>query len=201
MTKNIKAPGESLLQRFWDRVEKRGSDECWPFKGHLNHGYGHLYDIRIHEKVGAHRLSWEIHHNRPPPKNLTVPHLCYNRKCCNPRHLALLTNAANASDNAQKRRTHCPKGHPYNAENTCLTPKGGRRCRRCRADGMEKRRRLAGIPKRVLYLTDFQVAEIRSRYAVGGITHRALAAEYGCAHTTIGHIVRLESRTKNYEDF
>ncbi len=27
--------------------------------------------------------------------------------------------------------THCPKGHPYNAENTLVKPQGWRRCREC----------------------------------------------------------------------
>lgn len=39
-------------------------------------------------------------------------------------------------------------------------------------------------------LTAGQVADIRARYAVGGITHRALAAEYRVEHSTIGRIVR-----------
>lgn len=29
-------------------------------------------------------------------------------------------------------RTHCPSGHPYDSENTFLTPAGGRGCRICR---------------------------------------------------------------------
>jgi len=35
-------------------------------------------------------------------------------------------------------------------------------------------------------LTDAEVEEIRQRYALGGATHRSLAAEYGVSHGTIG---------------
>lgn len=30
------------------------------------------------------------------------------------------------------RKTHCPKGHPYDEVNTYIDPKGKRRCRICR---------------------------------------------------------------------
>lgn len=39
-------------------------------------------------------------------------------------------------------------------------------------------------------LTAVQVAEIRSLYAMGGTTHRQLAARYGVSHTAIGDILR-----------
>ncbi|MFI8301516.1 hypothetical protein ACIGCZ_37035 [Streptomyces nigra] len=39
-------------------------------------------------------------------------------------------------------------------------------------------------------LTAVQVEEIRCRYARGGISQRALGAEYGVTQTAIGHIVR-----------
>jgi hypothetical protein len=31
-------------------------------------------------------------------------------------------------------KTHCPKGHAYDEENTCLSPQGSRMCRICRRD-------------------------------------------------------------------
>jgi hypothetical protein len=34
----------------------------------------------------------------------------------------------------QQSKTHCPKGHAFDAENTAISPEGWRRCRRCRAD-------------------------------------------------------------------
>jgi hypothetical protein len=40
--------------------------------------------------------------------------------------------------NAEK--THCPKGHPYDEENTRLVP-GGRACKECQRESVRKRRR------------------------------------------------------------
>lgn len=41
-----------------------------------------------------------------------------------------------------------------------------------------------------------KAAEIRRRYAAGGVTHRSLAAEFGVHHKQIGAIVRGEAWTK-----
>lgn len=41
-----------------------------------------------------------------------------------------------------------------------------------------------------VHLTDEQAETIRKRYAAGGVTHRALAREYGVCHGTIGSIIR-----------
>jgi len=37
------------------------------------------------------------------------------------------------------RRTHCPSGHPYTAENTYQYPKGNRACRECRTRARQQR--------------------------------------------------------------
>ncbi|MFF8482330.1 hypothetical protein [Streptomyces antibioticus] len=56
------------------------------------------------------------------------------------------TRKRNAADAVERRRlwqqqvTHCPQGHPYNAENTAIKPTGARRCRAC-AREQDKRRR------------------------------------------------------------
>jgi hypothetical protein len=39
-----------------------------------------------------------------------------------------------ANGNRQKGKTHCPAGHPYSEENTHVSPKGWRKCRKCRAE-------------------------------------------------------------------
>lgn len=41
--------------------------------------------------------------------------------------------------NAEK--THCPKGHPYDEENTYLIPGGGRACKACTQEATRKRRK------------------------------------------------------------
>lgn len=39
-------------------------------------------------------------------------------------------------------------------------------------------------------LTEAQVLEIRARYAVGGITQRELATEYGVSRPAVGYVIR-----------
>lgn len=127
-------------------LDRSDPHACWPWPGRINdQNYGMTADSR-----GAHRWVW---------KRLVGPlraedyldHLCHNsstacaggrtcrhRRCVNPSHLAVVTNAENLTSsptctgslNAAK--THCPQGHPYDAENTRILPRGSRECIRCR---------------------------------------------------------------------
>lgn len=40
--------------------------------------------------------------------------------------------------NANLRKTHCPQGHPYDEENTYVTPSGVRQCRTCRKAALKR---------------------------------------------------------------
>ena len=115
---------------WWNRVDRRGSTECWPWKlSRASHGYGQTYDgltVRL-----AHRVAWALAHDRQVPHDMTIDHICRNRVCCNPSHLRVMSNVDNATDNGQGRKTHCPRGHEYNDMNTYIDPDGARRCRDC----------------------------------------------------------------------
>jgi hypothetical protein len=103
----------------------------------------------------AHRVLYERHRG-PIPDGMTLDHVCHtadvgcpggtacqHRRCVNPDHLEpvpfrtnVLRGRSMAADNARK--THCPQGHPYDAENTYIqTPRRGQRigygriCRAC----------------------------------------------------------------------
>lgn len=121
---------------WWSKVDRTaGPTGCWPWTQSAgSHGYGQTWDgitVRL-----AHRVAWTLA-NGPIPSGKTVDHdqdKCrIGGLCCNPAHMRLLSNVANATDNRQGRKTHCPEGHPYDEANTYINKRGHRLCRKCRA--------------------------------------------------------------------
>lgn len=139
-----------LQEAFWSRVDRRGPDECWEWRGHLNgDGYG-LLSRGVGPPIRAHRVSWEMHNGRPIPTGLIVRHSCDNPPCINPNHLLIGTRADNMADtmsrgrHASQRQTHCAQGHPFSPENTYPRRKDGRvygrACRACHLVAMKCQR-------------------------------------------------------------
>ena len=104
---------------------------CIEFEGCRDPGgYG-----RIHRGELAHRAAWAAVHG-PIPKGAHVLHSCDNPPCINVEHLSLGTHTENVRQmhargrSWQSKRTHCPKGHPYEGAN--LVVQGtSRRCKTC----------------------------------------------------------------------
>lgn len=124
-------------ERFWEKVDKNGPvpvhrldlGACWLWTGALSSGgYGHFWDGT---KVipAFHFLT---------PGQGVRDHLCRTRACVNPSHIEFVTHRINllrgvgaSARNAKK--SHCPQGHPYDADNTRLSGRGFRICRTCAA--------------------------------------------------------------------
>ncbi|KKK93789.1 hypothetical protein LCGC14_2689350, partial [marine sediment metagenome] len=106
--------GEVLAQQ----VENRFDDECWEWPAaHTPNGYGVLYYKG--KVVKAHRLAYKLRYV-PVPIGLDLDHLCFNKGCWNPSHLEPVTRKENLrrDPNGNGQKTECPRGHPYNLENT-----------------------------------------------------------------------------------
>lgn len=117
------------LERFTTKYAVNNATGCWEWQGACAawNGYGLFRDGRVHK---AHRFAYE-HFVGPIPDGLELDHLCRVRRCVNPAHLEPVTHAENMARSSTALKTHCKNGHPFDAANTRLRPRGGRDCREC----------------------------------------------------------------------
>ena len=100
-------PAISTPARFWSKVQKGGSDDCWPYVGATSCGYGHVSFQR--KTWRAHRLAFALTHGGIPKNEAqhhgtVIMHTCDNRRCCNPAHLVAATQGENLADMRAKGR-------------------------------------------------------------------------------------------------
>jgi hypothetical protein len=92
--------------RFWARVDVRGDNECWNWQGPTRcGGYGQM-SPRVGDNYLTHRVAYALTHPEVEltPKDV-VRHSCIdNRRCCNPAHLRLGTQADNINDKVEQDR-------------------------------------------------------------------------------------------------
>ena len=130
--------------RFWTKINSsHGVNSCWEWRATTKTGGYGTFDVKG-KMLYAHRIAYEFIHGEIP-KNLVIDHLCKNQKCCNPRHLEAVSQKTNLHRGSgfhttNLSKTHCPSGHPYDAENTYIDKLNKRHCRACReARGKEWR--------------------------------------------------------------
>jgi len=127
-------------ERLMEKVDTSG--DCWLWTGYVKpNGYGAMW-IAPADREGSsdkeyvHRLMYRWRIGVIPPGH-EIDHLCRNRRCVRPNHLEAVTNRENQRrgfgfSGVNARKTHCPHGHPYDAENTYVSANGHRQCKACR---------------------------------------------------------------------
>jgi hypothetical protein len=169
---------DELLDRIMSKlvIDTNGRG-CWIWTGYVaekSSGYGRIGINRRQRAV--HRVVYELM-VADVPQHLDLDHLCRNRRCANPCHLEPVTRRENilrgvSNPASCARRTHCPKGHSYDEDNTYVND-GKRCCRSCHREDMATRRqqdRLKGIvrPRQNRSRPHPQASEIQCACLCGG---------------------------------
>lgn len=152
----IKTP---LEERFWPKVDKQDSDECWNWKGFLDRdGYGQISAGGVGSAMlKAHRYSYELHYGINPGDKVVL-HICDNPSCVNPAHLRMGTPSDNMKDCWDKGRS-------------ALRPS------------------MPGASHPLSTLTPEAAMQIRNAYETRDITQKELAEEFGVSKGNVYYVL------------
>ena len=123
---------ERQLNNFMAKIDYHFAG-CWLWTGaQSSEGYG--YVKLAGRTLSAHRVSYELFIG-PIGEGLEPDHLCRVRNCVNPDDIEPVTRSVNLTrgDHANRRKTHCPRGHEYTEDNTRYQVRRGITMRKCRA--------------------------------------------------------------------
>lgn len=139
-------PNRAEIARF-NRLAKPQPNGCWTWTGTdgTRDGYGKFRPSPGKPAYMAHRWAYEAF-TGPIPDGMQIDHRCHtddsacpggpgcpHRRCVNPAHLEAVTASENTTRqrHAERLKTECPKGHPYEGTNLILGADGKRHCREC----------------------------------------------------------------------
>jgi hypothetical protein len=144
------------IDRYRQKVDERGPDECWPWLGGVNPSGHAVFTWDLPDGTRgqlAHRFGYE-HHHGPIPEGQHIDHTCHDprtcaegtacshRSCQNPAHWAAVAPLANTAPDRRRTnadRTHCQRGHEFTPENTYTYMRDGKERRQCRACARDRK--------------------------------------------------------------
>lgn len=128
-------PTRTTHERLDEQTYYDPNTGCWLWLGGGTHGYG---SIKVAGRARyTHILTYELEIG-PVPDGFELDHICRTTRCRSPYHLEPVTHRVNilrgdrrGMGAAERRRTHCPRGHPYSGDNLVNRKNGARGCRAC----------------------------------------------------------------------
>lgn len=86
-------------ERFAQKLDQCGPDECWPWTATKNRfGHGQFFVSRERGTIPAHVFALELATGERCPDGLEGCHRCDNPPCCNPAHIYYGTRQQNVDD-------------------------------------------------------------------------------------------------------
>lgn len=150
-----------FLDAFWGKVDVRGPDECWEWRGARYHDNYGAFNVRRGDgsktQMRAHALALTLAGAEDGAGRYALHH-CDNPPCCNPRHLYWGDQRRNIADMDRRGRANRPI--------------------------------LRGEQSPRAKLTEAAVRKIRTLYATGAISQQTLADLHGVDQTIISDVVR-----------
>ena len=147
---------EQMMERWGKRTVLVEPSGCWLYMGSVNHrGYAViqkpapdrgtqlLHRFVVDQVLGVPEPGLVVDHECHNESDCTLGDQCWHRRCWNPDHLTLKTDAENkraSSDGGRHQRTHCVHGHEFTEETIYYRPDGGRSCKACWPMRRERRR-------------------------------------------------------------
>lgn len=143
---------------FWTRVQK--GEGCWLWQaGKIQPGYGAMH-FQGRQQL-AHRIAWQLEHQRVIPKGMHICHHCDNPPCVRPDHLFLGSAKDNMNDMHRKGRA-----------------------------GDREWWKRPGRRHHFAKLTLEQAVEVRRLYKETDKTQRQIAEQFGVSQAAIWHILK-----------